>query len=250
MGTSCTQKLPYEGALVKPDSVLNDETSFVNYWYAVMDLSSDFIALDTASNQIAKGEFLKQITKGSYLPLRLISNSSTPYYKLYKINTPIDNYITVMLQSIGANAYKNFEWEGRPLPEINYTDLNGKRYDSKTIKGKILVLDFWFIGCTWCVKEMPELNKLKTQYNNGNDILFAAIAFDKENALREFMKKTDFRYDIISDTAHWLIKNLSINSFSTFVIVNKEGNIVKILDDQYHEMEELKQTLKKQESLN
>ena len=39
IGTSCMQKLPYEGALVNPDSVLNDETSFVNYWYAVMDLS-------------------------------------------------------------------------------------------------------------------------------------------------------------------------------------------------------------------
>ena len=151
-----------------------------------------------------------------------------------------------MLQAIGTDEYKNFEWEGKPLPEINYVDLEGKKYDSETIKGKILVLDFWFIGCTACVAEMPKLNKLKAQYSNRKDILFAAIAFDKENALKEFMKKTDFHYDIISDTTSYLVKKIGINAFPTSVIINQEGNVIKILDDQYHGLEGLKEILRKQ----
>jgi hypothetical protein len=122
-----------------------------------MDLSSDYIALDASLKQMAKGEFLKQMATGAYLPLRLISDSSINYYQLYKIAAPVDNYITTMLQGIGADEYKNFEWEGQPLPKINYVDLEGKKYDSETIKGKILVLDFWFIGCTPAYRKCQSL---------------------------------------------------------------------------------------------
>jgi peroxiredoxin len=131
------------------------------------------------------------------------------------------------------------------LPQINYRDLEGKKYNSDSIKTKILVLDFWFIGCTSCVHEMTKLNELKAQYKNRKDIIFAGIAFDKENALRKFMKKTDFQFDIISDTASYLDKKLGISSFPTEVVIN-DGKVVKILDDECHSLPDLKMVLKKQ----
>jgi len=242
---SCQEKHPYGDALVKPEVILKSQANFVNYWYTAMDLSGNFIGLDTLSNEIPKGAFLKQVASGDFLPVLLISDSSSRYYKLFKINPPVDNYIRTMLQSIGSEAYKNFEWEGKPLPAINYTDLNGKKYDISSLKGKILVLNFWFIGCTSCVHEMPQLNDLKAQYSNRKNIRFAAIAFDKENALRKFMKRTDFRYDIISDTASYLVKQLGISSFPTSVVI-QDGIVVKILDDPYHALKDLKLVLKKE----
>jgi peroxiredoxin len=92
---------------------------------------------------------------------------------------------------------------------------------------------------------MPQLNDLKAQYSNRKNIRFAAIAFDKENALRKFMKRTDFRYDIISDTASYLVKQLGISSFPTSVVIN-DGMVVKILDDPYHALKDLKSALKKE----
>ena len=245
VAASCKEKRPYGDALVKPEIILKNQASFVNYWYTAMDLSGDFIGLDTFSKKISKEQFLKQVASGDFLPVRLISDSPSSYYKLFKINPPVDTYISTMLQGIGREAYKNFEWEGKSLPEINYTTLDGKKYDISSLKGKILVLDFWFIGCTSCVHEMPQLNDLKAQYSNRKDILFAAIAFDKENALRKFMKKSDFQYDIISDTASYLVKQLGITSFPTEVVI-KDGIIVKILDDQYHGLEDLKLVLKRE----
>jgi peroxiredoxin len=243
---SCSQKLPYGDALIKPEVILKGQASFVNYWYKGMDLSRDFIGLNPSSKEISKGQFLNQVASGDYLPVRLVSDSSSfGYYKLYKIPDSVDNYINTMLQGIGSEEYKNFEWEGKPLPAINYTDLEGKKYDANSIKTKILVLDFWFIGCTSCVQEMPKLNELKAQYSNRSDILFAAIAFDKESALRKFMKKTDFNYDIISDTTSYLIKKLGIRSFPTAVII-KDARVVKILDDQYHSLPDLKLALQKE----
>jgi thiol-disulfide isomerase/thioredoxin len=243
--SSCKEKLPYGDAMIKPEIILKNQDNFVKYWYAALDLSHDFIGLNDSSREIPKGEFFKQVATGDYLPVRLTSDSLM-YYKLYKLNDSVDDYIPVMLQGIGSEAYNHYQWEGKQLPPINFTDLEGKKYNSQSIKGKILVLDFWFIGCTYCVHEMPKLNALVNEYKNRKDILFAAIAFNKENDLKKFMKKIDFQYDVISDTSGYLNKKFEIRAYPTKVIINKEGNIVKILDDQYHSFKNLQETLKKE----
>lgn len=225
-----------------PCEILKNQKSFYNF-YNTIKLSEDFIALDTLSKIIRKKKFLKQISTGNYLPLHFTSNG-LKYYKLYKINYPVDNLISVWLKDLGTKEYNHYEWEGKALPSINYRDLAGKRYNQKTIKGKILVLNFWFINCVNCVNEMPELNKLVKQYENRKDILFLGIAFDREINLKKFLSNKSFNYAVASDTASYLAKALDITSYPTQVIVNKKGNIVKILDT-YQEME----TILKKEAL-
>ena len=243
---SCSQKLPYGDPLEKPTDILKNQSSFADYWYEAMDLSTNFVGLDPFSKQISKEAFLQQVATGKYLPVRLLAGSASKfYYRLYKLDAAVDPYISSMLRSIGSVAYKDFKWEGLPLPAINFTDLNGKKYNSDFIKGKTLVLDFWFIGCTSCVREFPKLNELRNNYSNRNDVLFAAIAPDNENTLRKFLRKTDFKFDIISDTTSYLVKTLAIQSFPTQVVV-KDGKVMKILDDGYHGFADLELFLKKE----
>jgi len=243
IANSCTQKLPYGDPVEKPQDILKGH-SFTNYWIRAMDLSTDFVGLDPFSKQISKETFLKQVATGKYLPVRLLSDSvSKFYYRLYKMDTSVDPYIPAILRSIGAVAYKDFKWEGLPLPEINYTDLNGKKFNSDFIKGKTLVLDFWFIGCTACVEEFADLNKLRNKYADRKDIIFAAVAFDKEASVRKFLKKANLQFDVISDTSRYLIKKLAIQSFPTIVVV-KNGKVIKIFDDQYHALPDLKMMLR------
>ncbi len=211
-----------------------------------MDLSQNFVGLDPSSKSISIEAFLQEVATGKYLPVRLVSDSASKiYYQLYKLDTTVDSYISTMLRTIGAVTYKDFMWEGLQLPEINFTDLNGKEYNLDFIKGKTLVLDFWYIGCTACVHEFPDLNELKNKYAGSKNIVFASIAPDKENALRKFLKKTDFQFDVIPDTALYLVKKLGIQSWPTEVVV-KDGKVFKILDDEYHSLPDLKFILKKE----
>ncbi|HEU5052786.1 MAG TPA: hypothetical protein VFT78_06725 [Hanamia sp.] len=57
------------------------------------------------------------------------------------------------------------------------------------------------------------------------------------------MKKTDFQSDVISDTTNDLLKTLAIQFFPTQVVV-KDGKVVKIFDDQYHALPDLKMMLR------
>ncbi|HET7119038.1 MAG TPA: TlpA disulfide reductase family protein [Hanamia sp.] len=227
--SSCKQRTANKEPLEKPENILNNPTSFSNYWYKDLKLSDDFIALSPSDSVIPKGEFLKQVATGEYLPLRLISGNPV-YYELYKITTPIDPLITTWLKDLGTGAYNNYQWEGKALPAINYKDIDGNIYTQQTIKGKILVLNFWFIGCTACVAEMPDLNKLVNQYKNRKDILFVDIAINKEDSLKKFLSKRSFDYKTVSDPSGYLLKIFKIRAWPTQVVIDKNGNIVKILN--------------------
>jgi hypothetical protein len=143
--SACKQKLPYGEPVVKPENALKNQTSFVNYWASVMNLSCDFIALNDSSKQIPKTEFYRQIATGNYLPV-LLHSDSTVYYELYKLNDTVDNYISTILKGIGSDEYDHYLWEGKQIPPISFTDMNGRKYNLQSIKGKIVVFDFWFIA--------------------------------------------------------------------------------------------------------
>ena len=41
---------------------------------------------------------------------------------------------------------------GTSSPDWQTTDLAGKEYSLKDLRGKVVVLDFWYRGCGWCIR--------------------------------------------------------------------------------------------------
>lgn len=238
--SSCAQtsinKLPVEA----PADILKDQNSFLKYYDHYLKLSEDFIALDSSSKIISKSEFLLKLFSGTYLPLRLISND-TAFYKLYKINTAIDNYIPVLIKGLADTEYKHYNMKGKALPGFDFVDMDGKRYNPETTKGKIVVLKFWFIRCQVCIEEMPALNELIKQYENRKDIVFVSLALDKKEDLKKFLLKRTFNYAVVADQKKYLIEDLKITIYPTHIIINKHGLITKVVNS----YEEMKEELKK-----
>jgi len=108
-------------------------------------------------------------------------------------------------------------------PDFNVTTLDGKKLSLKSLKGKILVLNFWTLGCGPCRAEMPELNKLVERYKD-DEVVFIAFSSDQRMRLNEFFKKKAFDYNQVSD-ARDLFKKFGIKVLPTHVIINSKGAI-------------------------
>lgn len=61
--------------------------------------------------------------------------------------------------------------EGKKFPDFQFIDLDRNHFNNKSTHGKIVLLKLWFINCTPCVAEMPELNRLIEKYKDRDDIL-------------------------------------------------------------------------------
>jgi peroxiredoxin len=79
----------------------------------------------------------------------------------------------------------------RPVPYFKKETLDGKILESNNLKGKVLLINFWYIGCQPCMFEIKTLNKIFEQYKS--DSLFKIIPFAPQTAdqLRDFALSDD-----------------------------------------------------------
>lgn len=214
---------------VDPVQIQKTYTDWSVYQSKKIMLSRDFTALDAASKEISKEAFLDQLANGNFIPIRLKSEESVYVYKLFKILPKTDTSIKATINQIGFDAYKNYKMEGTAFPKFSFKDLDGNLVTNESMKGKIIVIKCWYIHCTPCIREFPQVNKLVEEYKDRKDIVFMSLAEDSAEQLKTFLARKPLSYSVIPDMKEYMNTALQLNSFPTHFIINKEGVISKVL---------------------
>jgi thiol-disulfide isomerase/thioredoxin len=113
---------------------------------------------------------------------------------------------------------------GKPLPDFAFTDINGKKVSSSDLKGKAVILNLWFTTCAPCIKEMPELNKIKEE---NPDIVFLAMTYEEKGVVNNFLKKIPFNFQQITDVKEYVDK-LEFG-YPTTLFVDKKGIVQELI---------------------
>lgn len=117
---------------------------------------------------------------------------------------------------------------------FDFKDANGNTVNLSNYKDKLLVLNFWTSWCGPCVMEIPDLNRLYTDYGSNSDKL-VLIGVGNPNAeltygvkgnglalLNKGITDNNIQYPVIVDDYEYLTKTFNINSFPmTFIIKNE-----------------------------
>ena len=109
-------------------------------------------------------------------------------------------------------------------PPFSATDINGNEYSLESLKGKIIVLNFWFVKCKPCVQEMPELNELVETYKN-KDVVFLGFGTNDKSKINTFLETNKFSYAIIPNSKP-IVSDYMVSSYPTHIIIDKNSNIV------------------------
>ncbi len=123
-----------------------------------------------------------------------------------------------------ANINKRSKHVGKYAQPFNVTDISGNKYSLEELKGKIIVMNFWFVECKPCVMEIPDLNKLVEQYK-GEEIVFLGFATNNIPKLNSFLSKKEFKYNIIPESRD-VSNSYEINSYPTHIIIDQNSKIV------------------------
>lgn len=118
---------------------------------------------------------------------------------------------------------ENFK-TGARLPLFNTSDINGNKLKLKEAKGKIIVMNFWFIGCKPCRMEMPELNELVASFKDNENVMFVGYALDPRADLKEFLKTNPFDYAIV-ENSRYEAGRYGVRLFPTHVVIDQEGKV-------------------------
>lgn len=81
---------------------------------------------------------------------------------LYEIKAIAEDGRWVELTASGLSATAL----GKKAPDLSMTDTDGKTFRLSDYKGKVLVLDFWYVWCKPCIAKFPAIKKMIESYSD------------------------------------------------------------------------------------
>lgn len=115
--------------------------------------------------------------------------------------------------------------EGMIAPTFEAPDVDANWVYTEKLKGKVIVLNFWFIGCIGCMSEIPRLSAVADKFKDESDIVFLAISTNTPQELRAFRDREGFSYRQIG-RAQSLINLFNFRGFPRNIVIGRDGKIV------------------------
>src|SRR4051794_4673312 len=150
--------------------------------------------------------------------------------------------ILVFTKSFTQNTSRNYDayiaatfdlLNNKTFIPLQLEDTAGHLFNTSTLLGKTIYVDFWFTACPPCLKEIPFYKRLQQQFKNDTNTVFLSICIeniDQKASWKKMVKEKEIggihlfyarnrpqkvnllrRYDIV---------------FPTYLLVNKEMKII------------------------
>ena len=108
--------------------------------------------------------------------------------------------------------------------DFTLTGANGDPLKLSSLKGKIIILDFWATWCGPCRVQHPLYQQVMSRFEDNSGVLFLSISTDEERPLVDsFLKEHHWTNPVYFEDG--LARMLRITSIPTTIIVNKRGEI-------------------------
>ena len=104
---------------------------------------------------------------------------------------------------------------------------DGKRMSLTQLKGKVVLMDFYFIGCFGCMLSLKPLNNLYEKYKGKNFVIASLTERDSKQSVLEFEKNYRLKYPGYINAAD-VVKAYHVKGFPTFYYIDKEGKIANV----------------------
>jgi thiol-disulfide isomerase/thioredoxin len=108
--------------------------------------------------------------------------------------------------------------------DFTISALSGGKLDLASLKGKVVVFDFWATWCGPCRAQHPLYEQVKKRFVDKPEVVFLAVSTDEDRALvGPFLDSTKWSKQVYFDDG--LSGLLRISSIPTTVVLDRQGNV-------------------------
>ena len=128
-----------------------------------------------------------------------------------------------MVSYYAGSAKRRADVVDKAAADWELQGLDGKKHTLADYRGKVVVLDFWYRGCGWCIKAMPQLNALAGQFE-GRPVAVLGMNTDRKEDDAKFVSDAmGLKYATLR--AEGIPAKYGVQGFPTLIIIDPEGKV-------------------------
>lgn len=116
---------------------------------------------------------------------------------------------------------------GKPAPDFSLQTVDGQTITLSSLRGKLVLVNFWATWCPPCRQEMPSMEQLYQKFAPaGLELLAINIEEEGPQVLPEFLKAHPHSFPVLMDTRAEVQNSYRVFQFPETYIVDRNGVIV------------------------
>ena len=142
-------------------------------------------------------------------------------------------HLKILAMSIGAVlllVVLVFEiTKNKQAPNVTFTTLQGKEISMTSLKGKVVLINFWATECRACVTEMPALASIYNEYKSkGFEVIAVAMPYDPPAQVLNYALQKKLPFAVMDDGLGDIVKQFDdVSVTPTTYIYNKQGKRIQ-----------------------
>ena len=112
-----------------------------------------------------------------------------------------------------------------PAPRFNATTTGGEKFSNDSIKGKVLLLEFWTTWCGYCADEAGFVDKVGQDFANKGLILLAIDVGESKKTVKKYLEQHPRTCKIVYMEDTNLAAMYAATVYPIYVVIDRDGNV-------------------------
>jgi thiol-disulfide isomerase/thioredoxin len=113
-----------------------------------------------------------------------------------------------------------------PAPRFHAKTMEGEQFTNESVKGKVILFQFWTTWCPYCKSEEALVNDITREFSDKGLIVLAVDVAESKKKVVEYLKDHPRKCRIVLTSDTNLAAMYAANSYPIYVVVDRDGKIV------------------------
>jgi len=114
---------------------------------------------------------------------------------------------------------------GQPAPRFHARTMTGEQFSNESIKGKVVLFEFWTTWCKYCEEESQLVDDIAQEFKGRDLIVLAVNVLEPDQRVKKYLVDHPRTVPIVLTKDTNLAAMYNAQVYPIYVVVDREGNI-------------------------
>jgi thiol-disulfide isomerase/thioredoxin len=133
----------------------------------------------------------------------------------------------VLLCCVGLSlcAFAQSDDEGQSAPRFSAKTTAGERFTNESVKGKVVLLQFWATWCKYCRADQSTVDELDKEFASKGLLTLAVDVGEDKKIVKKYLDQNPRTCRIVLTSDTNLAAMYAANAYPIYVVIDRDGKI-------------------------